>query len=66
MCQMYEGEFEGLLNNIFPEETFKNQIFDMIYERDDYTISDYASHHFGNLVGETCTCLTFHARKNKL
>ena len=63
---MDAGEFEGLLYNMLPEETFKNQIFDMIDEKDDYTISDYVSKHFGILIGETWKCLTCHTKKIKL
>ena len=37
------GEFEGLLNNILPEEPFNNQIFDITDEKYDYTISDFFS-----------------------
>ena len=29
-CQIYAGEFEGLLYNIFSEQPFKNQRFRMI------------------------------------
>ena len=58
------SKFEGLLYNMFSEEPPKNQIFDMTHEKDDYTISDYFSQNFGILIGETWTCLTFHA-KNK-
>ena len=36
----------------------------MIEETDDYTISDYVSHNFGMVIGETMTCLTCH--KNKI
>ena len=55
---MYAGEFQGLLYNMLSEEPFKNQRFDMTDEKDDYTISDYVSQHFGILIGETWTCLT--------
>ena len=48
------------------EEPFKNHRFDMIDEKDDYTISDYVSNNFGILIGETWTCLTCHAKKPKL
>ena len=48
---MDAGEFEGLLHNMLSEEPFKNQIFDMTYKKDDYTISDYVSQHFGILIG---------------
>ena len=32
----------------------------MTEETDDFTISDYVSHHFGMLMVETMTCLTYH------
>ena len=60
---MDAGEFEGLLYNILSEEPFENQRFHMTEEIDDYTISDYVSQHFGILIGETWTYLTFHATK---
>ena len=44
--------FEGLLFNMLSEEPFKKQIFDMTDEKDNYTISDYVSHHFGIIIGE--------------
>ena len=62
---MDAGEFEGLLYNMLSEEPFKNKIFDMIEENDDYTIPDYVSQHFGILIGETWTCLTCHAKITK-
>ena len=63
-CQMDAGEFKGLWYNTLSEEPFKNQIFDMTDEKDDYTISNYVSQHFGILIGETWTCLTCHAKKS--
>ena len=63
---MDAGEFEGLFYNMLSEEAFKNQIFDMIDEKDDYTISDYVSNNFGILIGETRKFLTCHAKKPKL
>ena len=48
------------------EEPFANHIIDMTYEKDDYTISDYVSHYFCITIGETWTCLTFHAKKSKV
>ena len=45
---------------------FANHRFDMIDEKNYYTISDYVSQHFGILIGETCTCLTCHAKKPKV
>ena len=63
-CQMDAGEFQGLLYNMLSEEPFKNQKFDMTDKKDDYTISDYVSQHFGILIGETWTCLTCNAKKN--
>ena len=62
-CQMDASEFEGLLYISLSEEPFKNQIFDMTDEKDDYTISYYVSHNFGIIIGETWTCLTCHATK---
>ena len=62
--QMDASEFEGLLYNMLSEEPFANHILDMIDKKDDYTISYYVSHYFGITIGETWTCLTFHA-KNK-
>ena len=58
---MEEVEFEALLYNMLSEQPFKNQISDMIDKKDDYTISDYVYQHFGIIIGETWTCLTFHA-----
>ena len=46
-CQMDASEFEGLLYNILSEEPFANHRLDMTNEKDDYTISYYASHNFG-------------------
>ena len=63
---MHATEFEGLLYNMFSEEPFKNQIFDMKDEKDVYTVSDYVSHHFGILMGETWTYLTCHAKKKTI
>ena len=40
---MYVCDFERLLYNMFSEELFKNQIFDMTDENYVYTISDYFS-----------------------
>ena len=57
---MHAAEFEGLLYTILSEEPFKNQIFHMTEERDDFTISDYSSQHSGMIIGETMTCLTCH------
>ena len=34
----------------------------MIEETDDYTISDYVYQHFGMLIVETMTCLTYHQK----
>ena len=64
-CQIDASEFEGLLYNILSEEPFANHRLDMIDEKDDYTISDYVSQHFGITIGETCTCLTCHVKKKK-
>ena len=55
---MYEAYFEGLLYNIFSEETLKNQIIHMTEENDDYTISNYVYQNLGMLVGEKITCLS--------
>ena len=40
-CQMGAGKFKGLLYTMLSEELFKNQIFYMTDENDDYTISDF-------------------------
>ena len=61
---MDAGESEGLLYNLFSEEPFNNHIYDMIDEKDDYTISDYVSQHSGILIGKTWTYLICHAKKN--
>ena len=61
---MNASEFEGLLCNMLSEEPFVNHRFDMTDEKDDYTISDYVSQYFVITIGETWTCLTFHAKKN--
>ena len=63
---MDAGEFEGLLYNMLSEEPFANHRLDMICEKDDYTISDYFSHHFCITIQETWTCLTCHAKKSKV
>ena len=57
-CQMYASEFEGLLYNMLSEEPFENDRLDMTYENKDNT-----SQHFTITIGETMTCLTFHATK---
>ena len=49
---MDAAEFEGLLYNILSEELFKNQRVRTTEEKDDYTISDYVSQHFGMLIGK--------------
>ena len=51
---------------MFSEEDFKNMIFYMSDEKDDYTISYYVSQHFGVLIGETWTSLTCHATRKKI
>ena len=38
----------------------------MTDEKDNYTISDYISQHYGILKGETWTCLTCHEEKTVL
>ena len=60
---MYASEFEGILYNMLSEEPFTNHRLDITDEKDDYTISDYVSQYFGITIGETWTCLTFHATK---
>ena len=60
-CQTDAGEFEGLFYNMLREEPFKNHIFDMTDEKDNYTISDLVSQNFGILIVETWTCLAWHA-----
>ena len=60
---MDAGEFEKLLYHMLSEEPFNNHIFDMIDKKDDYTMSDYVSCHFGILRGETWTCLTCHKKR---
>ena len=57
---MGAGEFEGLLYNMLSEEPLLNHIFDMTDEKNDYTISDYVSQHFGITIEETWTCLSCH------
>ena len=47
---MDASEFEGLLYNMLSEEPFANHRLDMTDEKDDYTISDYVSQHFGILI----------------
>ena len=49
-CHMDASEFEGLLYNMLSEEPFANHRLDMTYEKDDYTISDYVSQHFGTTI----------------
>ena len=61
---MDASEFEGLLYNMLSEETFANYRLDMIDEKDDYTISDYVSQHFGITIGENIICLTCHVTKS--
>ena len=63
-CQIHASEFEGLLYNMLSEEPFANHRLDTTDEKDDYTISDYVSQHFGIKIGETWTCLTYHTKKN--
>ena len=63
--QMDASEFEGLLYNMFSEETFANHRLDMTDEKYDYTISDYVSQNFDITIGETWTCLTFNVKKPK-
>ena len=57
---MDASEFEGLLYNMFSEDPFENQILDMKDEKDDYTISDYVSQHFGITIGETMIYYNLH------
>ena len=47
---MDAGEFEELLYNMLSEEPFKNHIFDMIDEKDYFTISDYLFQNSGILI----------------
>ena len=61
---MDASEFEGVLYNMLSEEPYTNHRLDMTDENYDYTISDYVSQNFGITIGETWTCLTFHAQKN--
>ena len=61
---MVVAEFEGSSYNIFSEETFVNNRFDMTDERNPHTISNYVSQHFGITIGETWTCLTCNFKKN--
>ena len=63
---MDASEFEGLLYIMLSEEPFANHRLYMTDEKDDYTRSDYVYHHSGITIGETWTCLTFHAKKSKL
>ena len=63
---MDTGEFEGLLYNMLLEEPFANHRYDMTDEKNNYTISDYFSQHFGIKIGETCTCLPCHTKKLKV
>ena len=63
---MDANEFEGLLYNIFSENPYANHIFDMIYEKDDFTISDYVYQYFGITIEETWTCLTVIQKTLKL
>ena len=63
---MDAGEFEGLLYNMLSEKPFTNHRFYMTDERNDYTISNYASQDFGITIGETWTCLTCHTKKLKI
>ena len=64
-CQIDASDFEGLLYNMLSEEPFANHRLDMIYEKDDYTISDYVSQNFGITIRETWTCLTCHEKKSQ-
>ena len=61
---MNASEFEGLLYNMLSEEPFAKHILDMKYEKDNYTISDYVSQHFGITIGEKIICLTCHITKS--
>ena len=63
-CQMDASEFKGLLYTMLSEEPFANHRLDMTDGNEEYTISDYMSHHFSITIGETWTCLTFHATKS--
>ena len=63
---MYGSEFEGLLYNMLSEEPFANHTFDMIDEKDDYSIYYYVSCYFGIIIGETWICLTFYAKTKVL
>ena len=63
--QMDASEFDGLLYNMLSEEPFANNRLDMTNEKDDYTIPDYVSRHFGITIGKTWTCLTCHAKNPK-
>ena len=56
---MDASKFEGLLYNILSEEPFANHRLDITDEKDDYTISYYASHYLGITIGEKRRCLTF-------
>ena len=62
-CQMDASEFEGMLYTVLSELPFANHRLDMTDGNEEYTISDYVSHHFAITIGETCTCITCHATK---
>ena len=63
-CQMYASDFKGLLYTMLSEEPFASHRLDMTDENEEYTRSDYVSQHFAITIGETMTCLTFHATKS--
>ena len=61
--QMDASEFKGMLYNMLSKEHFANHRIDMTDENEEYTTSDYVSQNFAITIGETLTCLTFHATK---
>ena len=60
---MDASEFKGLLYTMLYEKSLANHRLDMTYENEEYKISDYVSQHFAITIGETLTCLTYHATK---
>ena len=53
----------GLAYNMLSKEPFTNQRIHATEVTDDYTISNYVSYHFGMLIGERITCISWHENK---
>ena len=62
--QMDAYESVDLLYTTLLEKRLKNQKLNIKDKKYDFTITDNVSLHFGVLIGETMTLISFHQQKN--